>query len=43
MLLVFCCKVKPVEGDGQEIATVFVVVRAMLSDGRAVLEYLIVA
>ena len=33
--LVFCCNVKPVEGDGQEIATVFVVVRATVSDGRA--------
>ena len=32
--LVFCCSVKPVEGDGQETATVFVVVRAMVSSGE---------
>ena len=32
-LLVFCCNVQPVEGDGQETATVFVVVRVMVSVG----------
>jgi len=31
MPLVFCCKVKPVEGDGQERATVFVIARAAMS------------
>jgi len=41
MPLLFCCNVKAVQGDGQEMATVFVVVRAMVSDGA--LEYLIVA
>ena len=41
--LVFCCNVKPVEGEGQERATVFVVVRATVSDGGIALEYLIVA
>ena len=41
MPLVFCCKVKPGEGEGQERATVFVVVRATVSDG-GMLEYLIV-
>jgi len=40
---VFCCRVKPVEGEGQETAMVFVVVRAMVSDGGIALEYLIVA
>jgi hypothetical protein len=41
---VFCCKVKPVEGESQDTATVFVVVQAMVSDGRRVLvEYLMVA
>ena len=43
MPLVFCCKVKPVEGDGHERDTVFVVVRATVSDGGMALEYLIVA
>ena len=33
MPLVFCCNRKPVEGDGQKTATVFVVVRAMESNG----------
>ncbi len=33
MLLVFCCKVQPVEGDGQVTATVFVAVRVMESSG----------
>ena len=42
MPLVFCCNVKPVEGDGQETATVFVVVRATVSKGRMA-DYLIVA
>src|ERR1044071_350451 len=32
-LLVFCCNTKPVEGEGQETATVFVGVRAMESNG----------
>ena len=32
-LLVFCCNTKSVEGDGQNTATVFVVVRAMESNG----------
>jgi hypothetical protein len=39
MPLVFCCNVKPVEGEGQEIATVFVGVRATVSDGGPA-EYL---
>ena len=43
MPLVFCWSVKPVEGDGQDTATVFVVVRATVSDGGIALEYLIVA
>ena len=30
-LLVFCCSVQPVEGDGQETATVLVVVSKMES------------
>ena len=33
MPLVFCCNVNPVDGDGQETTTVFVVVRATVSDG----------
>ena len=41
--LVFCCKVKPVEGEGQETATLFAVVRATVGDGGMALEYLIVA
>src|SRR5262245_37589232 len=32
-LLVFCCNVQPVEGEGQKTATVFVVVRAIESNG----------
>ena len=40
MPLVFFCNVKPVEGDGHETATVFVAVRAMVSDGRT--EYLMI-
>jgi hypothetical protein len=42
MPLVFCCKVKAPAGEGQDTATVFVVVRAMVSNGSPVLEYLIV-
>ena len=30
---VFTCKLEPVEGEGQNTATVFVVVRAMESNG----------
>ena len=41
--LVFSSNKKPVEGDGQETASVFVVVRATVSDGGIALEYLIVA
>ena len=33
MPLVFSWSVKPVEGDGQDTATVFVVVRRMLNSG----------
>lgn len=33
MSSVFCCNTKPVEGDGHEITTVFVVVRKMASRG----------
>src|SRR5438552_2039541 len=29
----FCCNVKPVEGEGQETTTMFVVVRAMVTGG----------
>ena len=32
-LLVFCCRFQPVEGEGQETATVLVVVRKMESNG----------
>ena len=35
-----CCRTNPVEGDGQETATVFVVVRATVSDGRT--DYLMI-
>ncbi len=37
--LVFCCKVKPGEGEAQETTTVFVVVQAMVSEGGRALEY----
>src|SRR6185295_16649871 len=30
---VFCCRSNPVEGEGQETTTVFVVVRVMVSNG----------
>jgi hypothetical protein len=39
---VFCCKVKPGEAEGQDTATVFVVVRVMVSNGTPSGEYLIV-
>ena len=42
MPLVFCCNVKPGEGEGHERAMVFVVVRATASEG-GIGEYLIVA
>ncbi len=32
-LLVFCCNVQPVDGDGQETARVLVVVRLIVSAG----------
>ena len=31
---VFCCKLNPVEGDGQETKAVFVAVSMMLKKGR---------
>ena len=31
--LVFCCNVKPVQGEGQDTATVLVVVSRILSNG----------
>jgi hypothetical protein len=40
--LVFCCKVKSVEGEGQATAAVFVVVWVMVSSGAPALEYLTV-
>ena len=43
MPLVFCCNVKPREGDSQDRANVFVVVRAIVRDGGMALEYLSVA
>jgi hypothetical protein len=39
---VFCCNVKSVEGEGQDTANVFVVVRTIVSNGTLTLEYLIV-
>src|ERR1044071_799484 len=36
MPFVFCCSVQPAEGEGQETATVFVIVIQMFSDGAAV-------
>ena len=42
MPLAFCCKVNAAAGEGQETATVFVVVRVMVSNGPPALEYLIV-
>ena len=40
--LVFCCNVKPGEGDGEVTATVSVVVRETVSEGGIALEYLMV-
>jgi len=37
-LLVFCCRVQPVEGERQETATVLVVVRRMESRDAAKAE-----
>jgi hypothetical protein len=41
MLLVFCCNVKPVEGEGQEMATVFGAARSIFNNGTT--TYLTVA
>src|SRR6266550_2123442 len=40
--LVLCCNVKSAAGEGHDTASVFVVVRAMVSNGPPMLEYLIV-